>query len=172
MNAMQLSDKLALAGAELCLKTLRRLPEKLSKATPQTSINVSYAPKLSQEDCNVNWNTTTSNKVWNKFRAYGFDRTMNLRCLLNNSDKDIVVKLVELHPCSTDELSFLPIASPPGTILYRKRFKKLFIACKTGYISCSKLSVLGRNPCSAVGFRNGYLLKKIRRNEPILFKTI
>ena len=57
-NAAQLLARLAQMGAELLVKTVRKLEDGSAKATPQDESCASYAPMLSKELSTMNWRKT------------------------------------------------------------------------------------------------------------------
>lgn len=57
-TAGELLDRLAVLGAELLSKTLRRFEAGDVLATPQDEVAVSYAPMLDKSMCPIDWNKT------------------------------------------------------------------------------------------------------------------
>jgi len=56
-NAGMLHDKLADTGASLLVKTIRGIEKNILLPTPQPSLlSLNKAPKISKEDCRINWN--------------------------------------------------------------------------------------------------------------------
>lgn len=82
-NAVELSERLAAAGAELLVRTLAELPH--IQATPQDSSQASYAPILKKDDGKISWDRTARD-ILNRIRGfepwpggYGFLRGQRLQ---------------------------------------------------------------------------------------------
>jgi len=67
-TAVELGGRLAVAGAELLVETLRRLPE--IRPEPQDDSKSSYAPIMKREDGRADW-SLTAQEILNRIR--GFD---------------------------------------------------------------------------------------------------
>ena len=67
-TAGELLDRLAVLGADLLSKTLRRFAEGKVEAVPQNPDEVSYAPMLDKTMCPIDW-TKTAQQVHNKVRG-------------------------------------------------------------------------------------------------------
>ena len=169
-NSLELSSKLADIGANLCLKTLAELPLKLENAKPQNQSNASYAHKITLEDTNVNWNTVTASQLWNKFRAFGFQKQFRLRCFYDNGGSVNIIKLAEIEPVDSTELK-IPTGFNAGDVHFDKKSKKLIIGCKSGAIACLSLYVSNRRLQTAADFYNGFMQTRLKRGEKILFKS-
>ena len=166
----ELTRVLADVGARLCLDTLKKLPEQISNARKQIREDASFARKLTTEDTHLNWNSMTAEDIWNKYRAFGCKKDYLLRCRYNGKLVDgNIIKFVELKPVSNDLLCTLSVTTDPGSVMFHKPSKSLLIACKRGYISCTKLIISGRKPLSAVDFNNGFMQARLKRGEQIIF---
>lgn len=66
-NAMTLSEKLALIGAELILETIKKMRKGLITPKPQSG-EASYAPMLKKEDGRINWNYS-AREIFNLVRG-------------------------------------------------------------------------------------------------------
>ena len=64
-----LQQKLAVLGAQELLKTLKTLPLKLKKSSPQMDSLASYAAKLTVAESFIDWNLS-ANEIVRKVRAY------------------------------------------------------------------------------------------------------
>ena len=62
-------SKLSLIGAELIIKTLTALDENTIKPFKQDSKKATYAPKISVENCKINW-LKTADSIHNQIRAF------------------------------------------------------------------------------------------------------
>ena len=67
-TAGELLDRLAVLGADLLSKTLRRFAEGKVEAVPQNPEEVSYAPMLDKTMCPIDW-TKTARQVHNQVRG-------------------------------------------------------------------------------------------------------
>ena len=67
-TAGELLDRLAVLGAELLCKTVRRMAEGNVAATPQNCTCVTYAPMLDKSMCPIDWNKTAQ-QVHNHVRG-------------------------------------------------------------------------------------------------------
>lgn len=68
-TAGTLHDKLQTLGAELVLKTVRAIEKNDFPKTPQQEIReIKSAPKISKEDCRINWNQPTK-KIYDFIRG-------------------------------------------------------------------------------------------------------
>jgi methionyl-tRNA formyltransferase len=68
-NAMELSPRLAAAGAELLVETLRGLQMGSVKPEAQNPADATLAPILKKEDGRIDWNWTAS-KIFNRARGF------------------------------------------------------------------------------------------------------
>ncbi len=64
----ELYDRLSFAGADVLEETLKKLEEGTLEAVPQNDDESTYAPMLSKEISNINWNDTAL-AVYNKIRG-------------------------------------------------------------------------------------------------------
>ena len=67
-TAGELLDKLAVLGAELLSKTLRRLEEGPVAGVPQDESQVTFAPMLDKSMCDIDW-TKSAQKIHNQVRG-------------------------------------------------------------------------------------------------------
>src|SRR6185437_11391964 len=66
-NAVELGKRLAVAGAELLVRTLDRLPA--IKPEPQDESQATYAPILKKEDGKIDW-TLSAREILNRIRGF------------------------------------------------------------------------------------------------------
>lgn len=108
------------------------------------------APKITQEMTKVVWKKQTSMEIYNLFRSlYSYKE-------LTTKFKKLNVKLVELK---LDESLDFPTKSP-GTLLYLKHKKSLYVYCADGRVlEILKLKIDGKKVMNALDFNNGFLKK-------------
>lgn len=111
------------------------------------------APKVDKSITAINWNVTSSNTVYNKYRAL---------CglwPLTTTWHGTPVKLLKL--CKYQILNS-EIQLKPGELLYDKRRHKLSVKCgdKEGYVSIEELKIPGRRPMTGKDFFNGFVFMK------------
>jgi len=149
-DALELGPRLAEAGAELLVETLRDNPAPVK----QDPAAATYAPILKKEDGEIDWNWPAS-KIFNRSRgflpwpgAYSFFRGHIL------------------HIWKSRVASDGP-SGEPGQMIGQK--KRLFIACgEATLLEPIEVQVEGRKRMSAEAFLNGQHLKD---NEKLGVKT-
>lgn len=67
-NFGTLGDKLADIGASLVIRNLNSIINGSLKPTPQSEVGVTYAKKISNEECEIEW-IKSSNEIFNQVRA-------------------------------------------------------------------------------------------------------
>ena len=170
ITTQELSTQLADIGGDMCLQVLANLSSKLESSFPQNEPDACYAPKITLEDTYIDWTTMTSAEVWNKFRAFGFQKQFRLRCAYHNGTSLDLIKLAEIELINKADLN-LPAEFGPGDVWFSKTMKKLIIGCKSGCIVCSNLYVSDKRRQTAVDFYNGFMQTRLKRGEKILFQN-
>ncbi|HTW63361.1 MAG TPA: methionyl-tRNA formyltransferase [Bryobacteraceae bacterium] len=140
-NALELGPRLALAGADLLIETLRDQPAPVK----QDSAEATYAPILKKEDGEIDWNWP-SPKIFNRSRGllpwpgtYSFFRR-------------------QLFHIWKSRVAADTLAAVPGQIIPQK--KRLLIACgQATALELVEVQVEGRKRMSAEAFLNGQQLK-------------
>jgi methionyl-tRNA formyltransferase len=137
-NAVELSRRLALAGAELLVRTLAELPAIRPRAQDETQ--ASYAPILTKENGKIEWGLSAQ-EILNRMR--GFDPWPGAYGFLRGH---------RLHICSA------ALAEPvlrPGVLWVRDR--KLFAGCGSGEsIELREVQLEGKKRMPAAAFLNGF----------------
>jgi methionyl-tRNA formyltransferase len=149
-NALELGLRLAEAGAELLVETLRDNPTPVK----QNPADATYAPILKKEDGEIDWNWPAS-KIFNRSRgllpwpgAYSFFRG-------------------QIFHVWKSRVAVGGPTGEPGQMILQK--KTLFIACgETSALELIEVQVEGRKRMSAEAFLNGQHLKD---NEMLGVKT-
>jgi methionyl-tRNA formyltransferase len=152
-NAANLHDALAPLGAELLLQALEDIETVLQQAQPQDESRASYAPRLSKQQAEINWNKPVA-ELAREIRAYNpwpvsytFLRDENLRLW-----KAVV------------GADFRP--GPAGMVVGHDA-SGVHVSCADGILQVTELQFAGRSRCSAAQALNarslsGSQLGKIR----------
>lgn len=123
-TAGTLHDKLMHIGAELMLTTLNLLEKNQLQLTPQQENNVSYAPKITKEFCQINWNNNAP-QIYNFIRglspypaAYSFFEVNHKHtyCKILWAEKIIESHHYANTTILTDNKNYLRIAVNDGLI--------------------------------------------------------
>jgi len=137
-NALDLGRRLAVAGAELLVRTLAELPT--IQPQPQNESQATYAPILEKEDGKIDWRLS-AREILNRIRGfepwpggYGFLRGQRLQ----------IWKAAAGEP-----------KLPPGTLLAIHH--KLYAGCGTGEsIEMQEVQLEGKKRMPAAAFLNGF----------------
>lgn len=141
----QLYALLANMGAEELVTALTELPHNLSRAKPQPSEGVTFAPRVTQKMAHVDWNKMSAKDVYN------LDRALTGLFPLHSSFNGVVVKLYNVCKCSD-------VGAKPGSVVYDKGSRTLQIRCADGRcVSVDRIGVQGKKVMSAPDFANGYM---------------
>ncbi len=146
-TAGSLHDKLMKKGAELVLKTVNDIENKVAKPTEQRIVTrLKPAPKLLKKDCQINWNDKAEN-IYNFIRGLSPYPTAWTKMKLN--DKSIRLKIYDVQfDVSTHQFS-------PGTL---HPFKQggFGIAVKDGFVKPGTIQPESKQAMSAQDFMRGY----------------
>ena len=137
-NAVELSQRLALAGADLLVRTLAELP--FIQPLPQDDAQATYAPILKREDGKIHWQLSAP-EILNRIRGfepwpggYGFLRDRRL----------------QIWSARAGELKL-----PPGRLHIQQR--QIFVGCgNPESIEVLELQWEGKKRMSAATFLNGF----------------
>lgn len=135
-TAGELHDKLSEIGARLILKVLEKMPTPV----PQPFEGVTYAHKITKEDCLIDW-TKPAPVVCAQIRGLA----PYPKAYFNYKEEPIKVLQARIFPQSTRQ--------EPGTILD----DKLFVACGLGtVVQLTQLQRPGKSVVDVDSFLNGY----------------
>ncbi|MFV1979829.1 MAG: methionyl-tRNA formyltransferase [Rhodothermia bacterium] len=140
-TAGELHDRLAELGARAVVDTVRLIESGRAKAIQQDSASATPAPKISKDDCRIDWSMPNVD-IHNHIRALSPDPgawTQHAGSRL---------KIFRTLPTESDE------AAEPGTIIDVSG--RLEIACGSGGIDVVELQREGKGRVTAVDFVNGY----------------
>jgi methionyl-tRNA formyltransferase len=148
-TAPELMGRLAEAGAELMVETLRGLQAGKLSPRPQDHSAASYAPILKREDGRIEW-TRPAGEIYNRMR--GFDPWPGAYTEFRGQTCHLWG-----HPVSNKISS-----DPPGTLMLQRG--NLRVSCgAASTMELSHVKVEGRKKISAAEFANGARLKEGER---------
>lgn len=147
-NALELSPRLARAGADLLVETLKGLASGTITPQPQDNSEASLAPILKKEDGQIDWNWP-ARKIFNRTRgflpwpgAYSFFRR-------------------QMFHIWKARVSSQAMPGQPGQLVGEK--KRLFIVCGQGTaLESLEVQVEGRKRMGVESFLNG---QRLNENE-------
>jgi methionyl-tRNA formyltransferase len=138
-TALALGERMAIAGADLLVRTLAELPE--IRPEPQDDAQATYAPVLKKEDGRIDW-SMSAQEIVNRTRgflpwpgSYGFLRGQRVHVWKARA---------------VDE------SLPPGEL--RVIGKKLYAGCSGGSIELLEVQLEGKKRMAVAAFLNGIAL--------------
>jgi methionyl-tRNA formyltransferase len=144
-TAVQLGARLAQAGAELLVRTLREDPPRI----PQDHLEATLAPMLKKEDGEIDWNWPAS-KI--HARQRGFQPWPGAHTTFRG--QSLAVCRCSVDPGRTEW--------PPGSMVIDRR--RIGVAAGGGtMLAIAELQVQGRKRMSAADFLNGHKLEPNER---------
>lgn len=143
-TAGELLDRLAVLGAELLSKTLKRFESGKVSAVPQNEAEVSYAPMLDKSICPIDW-TKTAQQVHNHVRGLHPWPVATM---------ELQGKTVKVHATRVVEGS-----GRPGEILGLTK-TGLRIACGEGAVEILSLQAEGGKRMAAPDYFRGHPLER------------
>lgn len=150
MNAATLTIALCQEAKKLLLNTLSELESGKIKAIPQDHTRTTYAPKVTQEDAKINWDSS-SITIYNQFR--GVSPKPGAWCIITIRDKNYRLKVLSLS------LGVMN-SSEPGSILAYQA-DGIVVGCKEGSIKITELQLEGKNAITSAEFIKGYSLDEV-----------
>ncbi len=138
INAGELHDMLAQEAPALLLQTLEQLVNGTAKRTKQSDIGVTYAAKITKDECRIDW-TKPAAEIINHIR--GLAPSPGASCILNGE----TLKIFKASPIPN------PQSPIPGTILDNR----LAIACGEGVIIPEIVQRPGKEKQSVETFLRG-----------------
>ncbi|KAF0689115.1 Aste57867_19387 [Aphanomyces stellatus] len=153
---LSLSSYLADQGADCVVETLRELDQKKRDAVVQDDANASKAPKMKREHGLVTWHESTT-ELYNMYRAVG--ETFGVVA----SHCSLPIKLIKMRLPSSEELTALHTilndVPAPGSYLYDKPLKALWVKTVDGWVIVSQVQPANKSICTAMDFANGQRLQ-------------
>lgn len=143
-TAGELHDRMMILGAEAVVESIERIASGKVEAKSQDELLASPAPKITSDDCKINW-AASSRQVHNQIRAVSpFPGAW--------TDHDEV--RLKIYRTSQDDGGTNP---SPGTVVTADS-GRLRIACGTGSIDLLELKRAGRSKMPVDVFLNGYAI--------------
>ena len=145
-DSATLRKKLSNLGADLLIRTLKRIDNADVTFTKQDESKATYASKIKKQDGLIAWagsaeriiNQIQACKPWPSAYTYFKGKLLKvLKAEVLDKDKD----------------------AKPGSVI-RAEKDKIIIACKDAYILITELQLEGKKPLSAAEFLRGYTLLK------------
>jgi methionyl-tRNA formyltransferase len=136
-----LHDRLAALGAECILETLDALVEHRLQPRPQGETGVTYAPRITREDAQIDWRRP----------AREIERT--IRALNPAPIAQTTLNGVEMRIWSAAVIAMPAHGAAPGRIIAVSG-EGLDVATGDGAVRISRLQLPGRKPISAADFLN------------------
>jgi methionyl-tRNA formyltransferase len=139
-NAIGLGARLAVAGADLLVRTLAELPA--IQAQPQDDSQATYAPILKKEDGKIDW-TLSAHEILNRIR--GFEPWPGGYGILRG-------QRLQIWSAAAGDQKL-----PPGAL--RAVNRKLYVGCGGGEsIELREVQLEGKKRMAAAAFMNGFPL--------------
>jgi methionyl-tRNA formyltransferase len=140
-TAIELSERLAVMGAELLLETLRGLEAGTIVPRPQDHTQASYAPLLTKQDGRIDW-TRPAEEIYNRIR--GFVPWPGAWTMFRG-------KLLHIWKARRAG----PDGGPPGSL--HKEANRLMAVCGDGVLlELLEVQIEGKGRISAQDFVHGY----------------
>ena len=147
MTAGELHDILAEKGADLLLKTIKSIEQGRAKTYIQNEALASKAPRISKEDCLINFNQPVQ-KVHNLIR--GLSPHPSASTMWRE-------KLIRLFSTRIYELQ--KKVKPPGEIIDLPDKEKLIIQCNPGWLEVREVQLEGKRQMMVEEFLRGHQMK-------------
>lgn len=163
----QLHDNLAHMGATLLMECLSNIEESLVQAKSQSTLGVTYAPKVDKKPELVRWHEQTAMEIFNLYRAF-----FSFKSLVTNW-QEIPMKLISIsirEVTSSNQLNVLQ-DKMPGSFLFHKQERCLIVKCaQDTFLNVLSIGIEGRRIMSALDFYNGFIRKRPKSPETTKFQ--
>jgi methionyl-tRNA formyltransferase len=146
INAQELGEKLAIAGAELLIITLRQNPPPI----PQDDRQATHAAMVKKEDWLLDWN-------WGAIELHNRIRGFYPDCYINLGDKPlkILATVPITEPYWTEAIPTDLAPAAPGTIVKILKGRGPIVATGNGYLLLATVQPPGKKNQSGADFING-----------------
>ncbi|XP_012254108.2 methionyl-tRNA formyltransferase, mitochondrial [Athalia rosae] len=156
----ELRTRMSQLGANLLLDTVRKLPNILESAKPQSNDGITYAPRVTSKLSLVKWNEMTAKRVFDLYRAL-YDLYPLTTKFMGLTIKLLEIELLKDPPLGNNSSNHLP-----GLVMYSKDLDRLVVHCRdNSWITVGKIGYPGRPPMSARDFHNGFLYKNKQKKS-------
>lgn len=145
-TAGELHERLKIIGSELLVKTTKSIFDKKYKLIPQQdSYSKKTAPKLTKENCKINW-FNNSERIFNKIR--GLNPNPGATCTLINfkTELKVIIYTCKIEICKNN--------FNPGRIILEK--KKIKISTNNGFIIPLEIKIQGKRKMYIQDLLNGF----------------
>lgn len=150
-NAESLTAALLEASKKICIQTIDGLEKDTLNPVPQDEALATYAPKITQQTCAIDWNQS-ARTICCLIKALSPKPAACTNAVLSRPAKQVRIKITDAHevPAVT--------ASTPGQVITQEH-GNLITACGNGWLAIKKLCIEGKNELSAAQFCNGYRIE-------------
>ncbi|XP_050540669.1 methionyl-tRNA formyltransferase, mitochondrial-like isoform X3 [Daktulosphaira vitifoliae] len=164
--AKQLKEKLAEMGGNLLVECFKELRKNLKYAVPQPKFGITYAPKVVKSMAIVNWKTSDSKVLYDKFRA--LDGLYPLTTTWQGKQINLY-KISCLHHIKNFNDSV-----EPGSILCDKKKRTLIVKCGGigGFILVGQVKLSGHKTMIGYDFYSGFVSKKPEKERKFVTELL
>ncbi len=149
-NATELTDRLAICGAEALTEALSRLAAGQLTPKKQDNEHATYAPKISKEDSLSDWNESAE-------EIYGRIRGLTLKSGLTSAiEPNLQLKIMAAN---FDPLTQQNPDAAPGQILEISKNKGILVNTGQGSLWLTKIHPDNRRTLEADAFARGYRIE-------------
>ena len=141
-NAGELSDRLALMGAELLVETLRKMEAGTLTRTPQNPEEATYEPKMDKELGRISWAKTAQEIDWLVRGATPWPGAFT-------SIGEETMKVFEVRACGST-------TAAPGTVLEADAKSGLVVACGDAKLELVQIQMPGAKRMAAKDYLRGH----------------
>lgn len=145
-TAGELHDRLAQMGADLLMKTLEGLEERLIVPQPQDNSQATYAPKISKEMARIDWQKS-ARELFNQLRA--FDPWPGAYTYFDGR----LLKMFRPRYTEREEI----VQEAPGTIA-NLTAEEIIVATGNGYLKVREVQLESRPRMKVADFLRGHCL--------------
>jgi methionyl-tRNA formyltransferase len=151
-TAGELHDRLMENGAKLLLETVDALRSSNIKPIDQKQLLsedqvLKKAPKLTKEDCRINWSMNTE-RIYNHIRGLS-PYPAAFTNLISPEGTTLPLKIYKAIPCDR------AIHCEPGDIVTEEN-KRMFVASRDGFIELLEIQLAGKSRMKVSDFLNGF----------------
>ncbi|WP_126148265.1 methionyl-tRNA formyltransferase [Synechococcus elongatus] len=160
-NSQSLGDRLATAGADLLLQTLRQLDQGQLTATPQNEAEATYARLLQKEDFQLSWDQSAL-ELHNRIRGLYPGASLPVQGDRLKVLASLPLGLgLPLSAAYADWQDWQPdLAAQPGTVLAIAKSLGPIVATCEGALLLLQVQPAGRKPLSGWDWANGLRLQE------------
>lgn len=159
-NSQRLGDRLATAGAELLLQTLRQLEQGQLTATPQDEADATYARLLQKEDFQLTW-VQSALELHNQIRGLYPGASLPVQGDRLKVLASLPLGLgLSLPADYAAWQNWQPEPAKPGTVLAIAKSEGPIVATREGALLLLQVQPAGRKPLSGWDWANGLRLQE------------